>query len=130
MTLVRRLVEMHQGKVQALSEGPGLGSEFVVRLPALAGGGPVRTPTNGARNERCPSPSCRVLVVDDNLDAAESLSMLLQIAGHEVRLAHDGPGALDAAAEFQPEEPSPAPVPAGAAQPSPDGAQPPASGPA
>ena len=103
LTLVRRLVEMHQGKVQALSEGPGLGSEFVVRLPALAGGGPVRTPTNGARNERCPSPSCRVLVVDDNLDAAESLSMLLQIAGHEVRLAHDGPGALDAAAEFQPE---------------------------
>jgi len=104
LTLVRRLVEMHGGRVQATSAGPGLGSEFVVRLPAII---PVEHPEhpadNGATVERRAPASCRVLVVDDNVDAAESLAMLLRFNGHEVRLAFEGPGALDAAVEFLPE---------------------------
>jgi two-component system CheB/CheR fusion protein len=103
LTLVKNLVEMHGGSVQALSEGRGKGSEFIVRLPILE-----TTPTpfsNGKdmRMEPLPSSSRRVLVVDDSLDVAESLALLLQIEGHEVRTAYDGPTALAAAEEFQPE---------------------------
>ena len=101
LTLVRRLVEMHGGTVTAHSDGPGTGSEFVVRLPALGkdeGGRLTEEP------EAAPvDPSRRVLVVDDNVDAAESLAMLLRMAGHEVRVAHDGPAAL-AAVEADPPE--------------------------
>jgi signal transduction histidine kinase/ActR/RegA family two-component response regulator len=101
LTLVRRLVEMHGGTVAAHSEGPGRGSEFVVRLPVL-------TTTRTAGGVRADGPSAavprrRVLVVDDNVDAAESLAMLLRLADHEVRTAHDGPAGLAAAAEFRPD---------------------------
>jgi two-component system CheB/CheR fusion protein len=95
LALVKYLVEMHGGSVQATSMGPRQGSEFVVRLPlaaepALAGGkSPPVVPG--------PLPRRRILVVDDNQDAARSLAMLLELSGHEVHVAHDGPGALEAA---------------------------------
>jgi PAS domain S-box-containing protein len=101
LSLVKRIVEMHGGTVTAHSEGTGLGSEFIVRLPALA---ETRTaaPTtrqataNGQRRRR-------VLVVDDNADAAESLAALLSISGHDTRMAHDGHEALQQAEQFNPD---------------------------
>jgi CheY-like chemotaxis protein len=101
LTLVRRLVEMHGGTVQASSEGLDRGSEFVVCLPGLIAESaatnpnpPVNAPAAAAR---------RILVVDDNHDSAESLSMLLELTGNETRLAFDGMEAVDAAASFRPD---------------------------
>ena len=100
LTLVKRLVEMHGGSVEAKSAGKGRGSEFVVRLPALAeaSGGATAMPA-------APEPQgrYRILVVDDNRDAAHSLVLLLQIAGHEASSAHDGPSALEAIATQRPD---------------------------
>jgi len=99
LTLVRQLVEMHGGSVQAYSEGLGRGSEFVVRLPLatsqVAQAAPEPQPTLALAR--------RVLVVDDNRDAAVSLATLLNMAGHETCIAHDGLEALDAAASFRPD---------------------------
>ena len=101
LTLVKRIVEMHGGTVTAFSDGAGKGSEFVVRLPARAA---EPTPSRGAGSGRAhPAPVSRVLVVDDNEDAAASLGMLLEMAGHEVRTAHDGEAALAAAEDFRPD---------------------------
>jgi two-component system CheB/CheR fusion protein len=101
LTLVKSLAEMHGGQVEAFSEGTGTGSEFVVRLPILER---RRRPADGeAGTVRPRTPSRRVLVVDDNVDAAESLAMLLRVEGHEVRTAHDGATALDAAQAYRPE---------------------------
>jgi signal transduction histidine kinase/CheY-like chemotaxis protein len=101
LTLVKNLVEMHGGRVEARSEGPGQGSEFVVRLPLPD----EQAPNEGeaAAGGRRPVPPRRVLVVDDNVDAAESLATLLRVDRHEVRTAHDGPTALEEAATFRPE---------------------------
>jgi CheY-like chemotaxis protein len=102
LTLVRSIVEMHGGKVEALSDGPGQGSEFVVRLPLLVE--PPRAaqaPVSATGYAREPARQ-RILVVDDNVDAAESLTLLLQLNGHDVRMAHDGRGALELAQSFQP----------------------------
>jgi PAS domain S-box-containing protein len=101
LTIVKRLVEMHRGSVAARSEGEGLGSEFVIRLPLAS---PVESPMP-ARRAIAPEPMTprRVLVVDDLLDSAESLAMLLRLDGHEVRVANDGPSALEAAQRFRPE---------------------------
>ncbi len=101
LTLVRSLVEMHGGTVEAYSDGPGQGSEFVVRLPALAGSTAAPAGEESAGGEWVGAP-CRVLVVDDNQDAADSLAMLLRLDGHEVHTAHDGPSALEVAREFLP----------------------------
>jgi CheY-like chemotaxis protein/two-component sensor histidine kinase len=100
LTLVRRLVEMHGGSVTAHSDGPGQGSEFVIRLPVVAAPRPPAPPNGDA--EARPT-GRRILVVDDNVDAAESLAMLLRLEGHDVRVAHDGPAAL-AAVEADPPE--------------------------
>ncbi len=102
LTLVKTLVDQHGGSVEAHSAGPGRGSEFVVRLPAAVGPGaglgrPADNGRVGAGHGR------RVLVVDDNRDAADSLALLLRLLGDEVRTAHDGPGALAAATAFAPE---------------------------
>jgi PAS domain S-box-containing protein len=104
LTLVRRLVEMHGGKIEAYSAGPGKGSEFLARLPTLTEPAivsaietteePPATPAGGSR---------RVLVVDDNIDSAESMALLLRLKGHEVRLAHDGEAAVEEARSFRPD---------------------------
>jgi two-component system CheB/CheR fusion protein len=105
LSLVKSLVEMHGGSVSAHSEGPGRGSEFVIRLPALE-----RVPKGGGR----PFMACaeasremagrRILVVDDNVDAADGLGRLLsRVWGQEVRVVYDGPAALVSAESFRPE---------------------------
>jgi two-component system, chemotaxis family, CheB/CheR fusion protein len=106
LTLVHRLVALHGGSVEAHSAGLGKGSEFVVRLPVLPPAEPKRREVaaagTGAAAAASPSPR-RVLVVDDNVDTAESLALLLRLKGHEVEVAYDGPTALDAATAFHPE---------------------------
>jgi PAS domain S-box-containing protein len=101
LTLVRRLVEMHGGTVEAHSPGLGHGSTFVVRL-SLARVAPADEPTR-LSSPASSSNGLRVLVVDDNIDAAEMLAMLLEVSGNQTRLAHDGAAALAAAAEFAPD---------------------------
>jgi PAS domain S-box-containing protein len=96
LTLVRSLVEMHGGRVEAHSEGPGHGSEFVVRLPLLRETAPPAA-TVAEQQSLCKVPVRSVLIVDNNRDAADSLSLLLRLAGQEVRTAYDGPAALDLA---------------------------------
>jgi CheY-like chemotaxis protein len=100
LALVRSLVELHGGTVEARSEGPGLGSEFVVRLPLLP---PLPSGPPGEATPGGPAPPRRVLVVDDNADAAESLALLLRLRGHDVRTAHTAQAALAAAGAFVPE---------------------------
>ncbi|HYN20857.1 MAG TPA: response regulator, partial [Thermoanaerobaculia bacterium] len=99
------LVELHGGSVEAHSAGTGQGSELIVRLPlppqpAQEAG--VRT-LDGGEVQATPPSGLRILVVDDNLDAVESLATLLGLKGHEVATAHDGPAALETAASFRPE---------------------------
>jgi len=101
LTLARRLAEMHGGKLEAHSAGLGKGSEFVLRLPTLRGERPVEARVRPVTVNQVVHR--RILVVDDNADAAEALALVLGMTGHEVRLAGDGPSALAAAAEFRPE---------------------------
>jgi PAS domain S-box-containing protein len=105
LTLVKRLVELHGGTVEARSEGLGRGSEFVVRLPfadcrpstSIGDAEPNRQPVIANRQCR------RVLVVDDNRDAGDSLALLLRLDGHEVQVVYDGPSALAACAGCRPD---------------------------
>ena len=104
LALVKRLVEMHDGDIEARSAGAGCGSELVVRLPIAEddrtiGDGAAPGAHDAARG---PRPE-RILVVDDNVDAAESLSRLLRLQAHEVRVAHDGLAALAAARDMNPD---------------------------
>jgi signal transduction histidine kinase/ActR/RegA family two-component response regulator len=101
LTLVRSLVELHGGSVQAHSAGPGQGSEFVVRLP-LALEESVWEPATPVNGTTGVSGGLRVLAVDDNVDAVKSLALLLELEGHEVRIAHDGQTALDLAVAYRP----------------------------
>jgi CheY-like chemotaxis protein/two-component sensor histidine kinase len=102
LAIVKRLVEMHGGRVEARSDGHGLGSEFIIRLPAVC---------SGVRHERKdgegrpvgPMPRHRILVVDDNEDAATSLAIMLKIMGNDVRTAHDGEEGIAAAAAYRPD---------------------------
>jgi PAS domain S-box-containing protein len=102
LTLVKRLVELQGGTVEARSAGLGLGSEFTVRLPALAPTS-VQRPARPRRAAAEDDVPLRILVVDDNVDAADSLARLMELLGHAVRTAYDGPSALRAAASFEPE---------------------------
>jgi signal transduction histidine kinase len=103
LTLVRSLTEMHGGTVEAHSPGLGQGSEFVVHLPIRVGAGqPEPLPPRETSPFTAARP-VRVLVVEDNLDAAESLATLLRLWGHDVRVVHDGLDALDAARAYRPE---------------------------
>ncbi len=101
LTLVKALTELHGGTITANSRGVGLGSEFVVRLP--------EAPRSSVdRSARTPNVSkvakgSRVLVVDDNTDAARGLARLLRLLGHEVGVAHSGPEAIEVAQEYSPE---------------------------
>jgi len=102
LTLVKMLVELHGGTVGADSRGIGHGSEFVVRLPTVTPPSTTPAPAPG-RDERGPVARRRILVVDDNRDAAESLALLLRFDGHEVAIVHDGVGAVETAATMQPD---------------------------
>jgi CheY-like chemotaxis protein len=105
LAVVRRVLELHGGRIEARSAGLGQGSEFIVRLPALA------AETNLTPNAVDVQPKAvlatgrtrRVLIIDDNADSAEALALLARSWGHEVAIAHDGPGALALAESFGPE---------------------------
>jgi CheY-like chemotaxis protein len=111
LTLVKNLVEMHHGTVEAHSAGLGSGSEFVVRLPLLLKeeGGRMKDESGEGAGSLHPSsfilhPSGRqLLVVDDNVDAADSLAALLSLQGHEVRVARSGPAALEMVSDYRPD---------------------------
>ena len=103
LSLVRHLVTLHGGSVSASSPGPGLGSTFTIRLPLAdafteAAPAAVIAPAAGSNAGR----PLRVLVADDNVDAADTLAFLLRAKGHEVRVAYDGEQAVRAAADFRP----------------------------
>jgi PAS domain S-box-containing protein len=102
LALVRRIVELHGGSVQAISDGLGKGSEFIVRLPMAAPCASIPPPDarNVAPDEFQP---LRILAVDDNVDAANSLSLLLKSMGHETRAVYDGPSGIAMAQEFAPD---------------------------
>jgi PAS domain S-box-containing protein len=104
LTLAKRLVELHEGRIEAISAGAGLGSEFSIRLPSaeyarVAAAAPSEGSGAGSR-ERTP---LRVLVVDDNRDAADGLALLLDLHGHQTRVAYEAEGALQAAKAFRPD---------------------------
>ena len=112
LTLVRRLVEMHGGAVRACSEGPGKGSEFILTVPLLKdeSGRMKDEPRHvvqeafvGSASLIMRSAAKRVLLVDDNVDGAASLAILLRTYGHEICVFHDGPKALEAARELDPD---------------------------
>ena len=100
LTIVQRVVELHGGKVSAHSAGLGHGSEFVVRLPLSA---EVNEQPRSASSNDAARSRMRVLVVDDNKDAADSVALLLRHKGHDVRVAYSSESALETAAEFRPE---------------------------
>lgn len=102
LTLVKRLVEMHDGEIAAHSEGPGHGSEFVVRLPAFDEAS-TSQPQLEASSEIVATAPRRILVVDDNRDSAMSLALLLKMTGNDVQTAHDGLEALQKAENYQPD---------------------------
>jgi PAS domain S-box-containing protein len=96
--LVKRLVEMHGGKIDVRSDGPGLGSEFRVRLPLVV----ARALRTTANDVAIPTTDLRVLLADDNRDAADSLATLLRMMGNDVHVVYDGAAAVQAAAELDP----------------------------
>ncbi len=103
LTLVKQLVEMHGGRVEVVSEGVGRGSVFTVRLPLLSADRVPAQPVDARPEPEAPSRSRRVLVVDDNVDAAELLAEVLELDGHEVSIAHDGVTALERVGTFAPD---------------------------
>jgi signal transduction histidine kinase len=103
LALVRRLTEMHGGTVGVNSEGSGRGAEFTVRLPIMASQVASLSRQRGEKGAVPAIPPQRILVADDNHDAAEALSLQLQLAGHDVRTAHDGAEAVAIAATFDPD---------------------------
>jgi len=100
LTLAQRLVLLHGGEIEAKSQGPGCGSEFIVKLPRLEFDESA-APVTLQRDDRNITP-LRILVVDDNIDAAESMGLFLEQEGHEIRTANDGVAAVAAADAFRP----------------------------
>ena len=101
LTLVRRLVDMHDGTIEARSNGPDQGSEFVVRLPFIQQ--PIELPPNTDGPRAAGLSGSRILVVDDNKDSADSMAMLLRLKGNEIRTANDGLEAVNVAEAFRPQ---------------------------
>jgi|GEM_PF-1156382 len=99
LSLVQRLVEMMGGSVLAQSAGVGTGSEFQIRLPV----GAAASKTPASHPETAPARSLRVVIADDNVDAAETLAVLVELWSHSVQVAYDGPGAVAATREFRPD---------------------------
>jgi two-component system CheB/CheR fusion protein len=102
LTLVKRLVELHGGTIRAASEGRGRGSEFTITLP-IAVEAPQSPEDSLAPAASAGASPRRILVVDDNVDSAQSLAVLLELSGHNVWMVHDGAGAVEAARQFQPD---------------------------
>ncbi len=102
LCLVKRLVEMHGGSVEARSEGHGHGSEFVVRLPVVVLVAQTVQPSTDDE-PASPSSRCRILVADDNVDSANSLALMLTLMGNEVHTVHDGLQAVDQAQAYLPD---------------------------
>ncbi|HEY6147501.1 MAG TPA: ATP-binding protein, partial [Thermoanaerobaculia bacterium] len=102
LTLVRSIVELHGGSVEAASGGRGQGSEFTIRLPLLAAAAESPAAPLEAAGPALPRPK-RILVVDDSVDSVRGMAMLLGISGHDIRTCHDGESALASAADFQPD---------------------------
>jgi PAS domain S-box-containing protein len=100
LSIVKTLVQMHDGSIEAISEGIGKGSEFIVRLPIVLS---VVESRSDVADPREPSEGRRILVVDDNRDAATSLAMMLRVMGNDTRTAHDGLEAIDVGATYQPD---------------------------
>src|SRR5262249_56949257 len=103
LNLVRNLVDLHGGRVQAFSDGPGHGSEFVIHLPVAAGKPPLSDEEPVAASSPSGFRARDILIVDDNGDSAETLAKLLRFQGHQVRTTLDGEKALAAAQERAPE---------------------------
>jgi CheY-like chemotaxis protein len=104
LTLVKNLIEMHGGSVEARSAGLGEGSEFIVRLPLSCIEHRIDSGDDGdGRQVDCLSSGHRLLVVDDNEDAANSLALLLKLKGHHVQVAHHGTSALKIAENYRPD---------------------------
>ena len=101
LTLVQRLVELHGGKVEAHSDGPDKGSAFTVRLPAFAESGAVSSVSNSS--EAKSNGRLRIVVVDDNADAADTLAEMLRASGHDVDTAYDGVSAIGAVDSYRPD---------------------------
>ncbi|WP_397570041.1 PAS domain S-box protein [Schlesneria sp. T3-172] len=102
LSLVKGLIEMHGGSVQAKSEGEGKGSEFSVRLPTLPSSVEVPHVDNGVVDHAVPSDSRRILIIDDNADSANSLGKFLEIMNNEVQIRYDGETGIAGADEFRP----------------------------
>jgi two-component system, chemotaxis family, CheB/CheR fusion protein len=104
LTLAKRLVDLHGGSIEAFSKGPGEGSEFTVLLPIVGSlTGPMRASSQTRAEPSLHKVPRRVLVVDDNVDSAVSLRMLLEMDGHQVDVAHDGPTALQKIEQIRPQ---------------------------
>jgi CheY-like chemotaxis protein len=103
LCLVRRLVEMHDGTIEARSVGPGSGSEFTVRLPVVSEplAHPAKPDEDGVQSESLPKR--RILIVDDNRLSSKSTAMLLRLMGHEPAAAHDGFEGIESAKTFRPD---------------------------
>jgi CheY-like chemotaxis protein/two-component sensor histidine kinase len=100
LTLARELIELHHGTIEARSAGVGQGSTFIVRLP-ISGAEPVRVSADG--EQKPGAEPRRILIADDNEDAADSLALILRAEGHEVRVVFDGEAAFRVCGEFKPE---------------------------
>jgi CheY-like chemotaxis protein len=102
LSLVKGLVELHGGSVEARSEGPGQGSEFIVRLPIAGAASPPRPAETGDGRVQGVMVTQRILIVDDNRDSADSLAKLLTMIGHDVAAAYDGEQAVQEAEKLRP----------------------------
>ena len=103
LTLVRKLVQLHHGQVEASSRGLGQGSEFLLRLHGLpAGSEPQQAEEGNSKEPPAKASAQRILVVDDNRDAAESLAMVLRLYGHSVQVTYEGHSAISMALDFRP----------------------------
>jgi PAS domain S-box-containing protein len=103
LALVRQLVEMHGGQVEADSKGPGAGSRFTVRLPVSRAQAPAEPRIDAHKLHASGEQGLRVLVVDDNVDGAETMAQFLTLLGYETMTEHDGLAAVSAAASFRPD---------------------------
>jgi PAS domain S-box-containing protein len=103
LSVVKKLIELHDGRVEVFSAGAGKGSEFVVVLPAVEPGSRERNAVTDQSSAPAPARKLRVLLVDDNADSADGLALLLDLQGHDVRVAYDGESALEAARSFRPD---------------------------